>query len=381
MILFDLTATQPNSAGKRHGGGKYGEVVLKKMIERHIPLVGYYDSKQWMNPEIKDLLARHNIKLEDVSLKSLETIVSENRVSLLYSALLSKPHLTIDKCEVVVTIHGLRHLETPKDEFAKKYRKKCSIFDILRKLKKYFFAGQDPVKSSELFYTEIISKKNFHIVTVSNHTAASFKSYFPNLRNVNIPVYYSPSTVTEKVERKIYQEKYFLLVNGNRWMKNNLRAIIALDTLFSDGYLAGYRVKITGVSDCRQFRYDLKNSEKFDFLDYVDEKTLSQLFHDAYCLIYPSLNEGFGYPPLEAMCYGVPVIASPFSSIPEICGGAVMYTNPLDVYEIKNRIIQILNESCHTHFSTLALAQFELITKKQNDDLEKLVNYLETLSK
>lgn len=55
-ILFDLTATQPIGSNKRHGGGKYGEVVLRRILERGLPVACYYDSNKWLNPDMKSLL-------------------------------------------------------------------------------------------------------------------------------------------------------------------------------------------------------------------------------------------------------------------------------------------------------------------------------------
>lgn len=56
----------------------------------------------------------------------------------------------------------------------------------------------------------------------------------------------------------------------------------------------------------------IKNKSHFVLLEYVDNNVLESLYKGAYALIYPTLNEGFGYPPLEAMKYGTPVLSSPF---------------------------------------------------------------------
>ena len=54
-ILFDVTATQPIGTNKRHGGGKYGEIVLHRMLERNVPVVSYFDSNLWLNPETNEV--------------------------------------------------------------------------------------------------------------------------------------------------------------------------------------------------------------------------------------------------------------------------------------------------------------------------------------
>ena len=111
-------------------------------------------------------------------------------------------------------------------------------------------------------------------------------------------------------------------------------------------------------------------------MGYVNDADLEQLYHDAYALIYPSLNEGFGYPPLEAMHYGVPVLSSPYTSIPEVCGDANLYFNPFSVEEIAGRILQISDSQIYEIQKKKAKAQYEKITLRQNEDLDRLIDYI-----
>jgi glycosyltransferase involved in cell wall biosynthesis len=88
----------------------------------------------------------------------------------------------------------------------------------------------------------------------------------------------------------------------------------------------------------------LKNEKSFVFINYLPNDKLQLLYENAFCFIYPSLQEGFGIPPLEAMAYGTPVLASAVASITEICGDGVLYFNPYSISEIKNRVMYILND-------------------------------------
>jgi glycosyltransferase involved in cell wall biosynthesis len=65
-------------------------------------------------------------------------------------------------------------------------------------------------------------------------------------------------------------------------------------------------------------------------LPLVSDELLAEAYAGAKLFVYPSLNEGFGFPPLEAMSLGCPVLASRVSSIPEVCGDAPFYTDPVD---------------------------------------------------
>ena len=171
-------------------------------------------------------------------------------------------------------------------------------------------------------------------------------------------------------------DKYFLLVSGNRWEKNNLRAIIALDRLYTDGIISDTKTVVTGVRNASVFRYRLRNPDKFEFPGYVDDDQLAALYRDAYCFIYPTLNEGFGYPPLEAMRFGVPVLASPVTSVAEICGDGALYFNPYDIEEMQMRIIRVLNSDYHKELSSLGLKRFAAVKSRQEADLDMLIDYI-----
>ena len=76
--------------------------------------------------------------------------------------------------------------------------------------------------------------------------------------------------------------------------------------------------------------------------EWVSEEELDKLYRNASLYVFPSLYEGFGLPPLEAMARGVPVVSSNASCLPEILGDAVLYFNPLDVDDMAEKIKKAL---------------------------------------
>ncbi len=74
------------------------------------------------------------------------------------------------------------------------------------------------------------------------------------------------------------------------------------------------------------------------FTGYVDDCRLAALYGNAACFVYPSLYEGFGLPPLEAMTYGTPVIAARSASLPEVLGEAAWYIDPHDERDLAGAI-------------------------------------------
>jgi glycosyltransferase involved in cell wall biosynthesis len=93
-----------------------------------------------------------------------------------------------------------------------------------------------------------------------------------------------------------------------------------------------------------QFSED-EAKKRVRLLDYVDQRQLRSLYAGALGFVFPSLYEGFGLPPLEAMVFGVPVITSNVSSLPEICGDAALYVDPYSTDEIGAAIERVLGDA------------------------------------
>jgi len=77
----------------------------------------------------------------------------------------------------------------------------------------------------------------------------------------------------------------------------------------------------------------------------ISDGELSALYGHAHAFVFPSLYEGFGIPPLEAMSLGCPVVAAKAASIPEICDGAALYFDPLDIPDITRALERILADN------------------------------------
>lgn len=121
-LLFNLERTQPTATVKRHGGGIYGEIVFKRIVERGLPVEAVYDSSKWLNPEIEALCRDNKIPLHDLSGKSMQQLVDETKADVFYTPLQLPELARLTGCRIVSTIHGLRDLELPADKFAFRYK-------------------------------------------------------------------------------------------------------------------------------------------------------------------------------------------------------------------------------------------------------------------
>jgi glycosyltransferase involved in cell wall biosynthesis len=109
----------------------------------------------------------------------------------------------------------------------------------------------------------------------------------------------------------------YILYVGNDYPHKNLERLkLACEKIRQDG-LAHSLILITG---------------------FVSEQELDDLYKNASLFVFPSLYEGFGLPPLEAMKRGVPVVSSNLTCMPEILGDAVLYFNPLNIDDMAEKI-------------------------------------------
>ncbi|MDA1060239.1 MAG: glycosyltransferase family 1 protein [bacterium] len=156
--------------------------------------------------------------------------------------------------------------------------------------------------------------------------------------------------VLEKTLHKYHIKKEFLLYTGVwRDHKNLPRLIHAFKKLKEKNY--NLQLVITGKADPNY--PEVKNTvKKLDiegdviFPGLVEEKELIHLYNAAHIFVFPSLYEGFGLPPLEAMRCGTPVTASNNSSIPEVCGiDNALFFDPENTEDIAEKIETLYKDS------------------------------------
>lgn len=377
-ILFDLKSCQPIGNTKFHGGGKYGFVVLKRLLELAPQRIAvFYDKNAYLDETMSTMLKSCGITeyyVSDITL--YEAARKENGI--IYAPLFDRNDVP-DDISVIYTQHGLRVLEMPSDSTQKYYALEGGY--LWRKAKwmvKGFVCGCNK-RNVEKMIRQRLLRNNIDIITVSNHSKYSLQCFFPELSRREIAVFYSPSTIDESISIDGYVNsygKYYLVVSANRWIKNGYRTLKALDELFSEHPQLDGNVVVTGLSSWSQMKINIRNKKRFVLLGYVDERMLKALYHYAYLLVYGSLNEGFGYPPLEAMREGCPIVASAIASIPEVCGDAVLYFNPFLKNEIKMRIMQMENNAERDMYIQRGFDRQRMIAQKQNNDLDKLCHYI-----
>jgi glycosyltransferase involved in cell wall biosynthesis len=148
--------------------------------------------------------------------------------------------------------------------------------------------------------------------------------------------------------RERYQLNYrFVLYVGNIKPHKNLVRLIEAFSALRTGALEDLKLLIIGdeiskLPALRRAVHHHKLHKHVRFLGHVNDRTLSILYRLAAVFAFPSLYEGFGLPPLEAMASGTPVVTSNVSSLPEVTGGAAELVDPYDVASIGAGLRRVL---------------------------------------
>ncbi len=143
--------------------------------------------------------------------------------------------------------------------------------------------------------------------------------------------------------RERYQlEHGFVLYVGNIKPHKNLVRLIEAFSQIRQGPFEELKLLIIGdeiskLPALRRAVHQHKLHKHVRFLGYIPDDTLAVLYRRAEVFVFPSLYEGFGLPPLEAMASGTPVVTSNVSSLPEVAGDAAVLVDPYDVGSIVRR--------------------------------------------
>lgn len=241
----------------------------------------------------------------------------------------------VAKAKTVLTIHDLAFLKFPK-----------------------LFTSAQGQQFSRLCKQSC--HKSNTIISISASTKIDLVNLLaiPPEKITNIPLasreIFRPITKTEDsidmAARYSLFDNYILFVGTIEPRKNPMRLIQAYaqlpDYIRNDFHLvlAGGRGWLCDGVYTEPQRLGLPEGS-VKFLDYVPDEDLVYLMNGASVFVYPSLYEGFGLPPLEAMACGVPVISSNISSIPEVVGDAGILVDPYSVEELSNAIQRVLEDS------------------------------------
>ena len=262
----------------------------------------------------------------------------------------------------VVTIHDLGSLIFPQHE------------DFRRSLRAYRFR-HGLIRADQIIAVSGATSRDLQNVLNID------KSRIRVIYNAPDPIFMQSSVSEDQHERRQLEDRYqvnypYLLYAGTiRAQKNIPRLVEAFAVLRNDlsshPVYKNLRLVIIGdeLSKYPQVRRAVIQSKMESlvrFLGFVPVETLRAFYKSAAAFVFPSLYEGFGLPPLEAMACGTPVVTSNSSSLPEVVGEAAMIVNPENVFDIARGIREVLlDEVLRKRCVQLGLQQLRRFSWKQ----------------
>ncbi len=246
------------------------------------------------------------------------------------------PHsipIPVRKAKLIVTIHDLYFLKYPD------------------------MVGRDVIEDHRRLSTNYLIKVR-KIITVSDNSKKDIIELF-DVNPEKITVIYegvddifrvvNEDTSLENVRKKYRLPHEFILFIGTISPRKNPGGLIESISILRKRGLKDISLIMIGpegfkAGEVLRLIYERNIEDSVRHIGYVPYEDMPYIYNMASLLVYPSLYEGFGLPPLEAMACGVPVIASNISSIPEILGDAALLVDPYNPGEIADYIEKILND-------------------------------------
>ena len=380
-ILFDMISTQ----GFINGGAEYVirvfEELMRTIAEGMEPAEVhclFARNKEYVyldyTPDAVDgrFPATKIVFLEDAS---LEEIVGKNDIDVMFIGI-GQRYSTQDfsrlSCRVVIVIHDVYTEEIGDFDLLNKLllNNKWLIMKSIVRSKVALMLGKTRRNIDSKFIRGLGYLKNTEIVTVSEYSKNSLM-LFGNIREERIMVLYSPEKIcevsqtvqSEELKRFLeLRKKYIMIVSADRPYKNAMNALLAFKK-YRESYDDEIVILTIGLSQSL--------FEGHYCMPFLSASDLEHAYRNCHALLYPTLIEGFGYPPQEVMKYGKPVLASNVCSIPEVYGQAPVYFSPYYKSDIVFALRKLKEN--YSEYSNRSRQRYREVADRQKTDLEKLI--------
>lgn len=249
-----------------------------------------------------------------------------------------------------------------------------TIYDIIPLLHPGYFWGNFDAEFKQIVSSVRVQKD--WVLTISQSSKNDICTYLnmsPDRVFVTYPAadpfLYYPETDSEKIhvslqKYNIPEPGYFLSLATLEYRKNLRSSIMAFKKILNEPGCGDRHLVLVGTKGWKvdqlleEVAADSLLRKRVIFTGYVEDKDLSALYSGALAFLYPSLYEGFGLPPLEAMQCGVPVITSDTSSLPEVIGKAGIMVPPTDTDALAQAMLDVVdNDSLREGLQAKGLQQ------------------------
>jgi len=187
------------------------------------------------------------------------------------------------------------------------------------------------------------ARKAFKIITDSHHAKGRIVEW-ANLRPEQVVVAHCGVSERFTPEGRVFAgESPYVLYVGNQKPHKNLPRLLEAFSQLEDRIVSLFICgKAATETEALVRQHGLEGRVRF--LGNLSDDDLAAYYRGAVCLAFPSLYEGFGLPPLEAMACGTPVLTSNTTSLPEVVGGAALLVNPRSVEDIRQGLDRLISD-------------------------------------
>ncbi len=274
---------------------------------------------------------------------------NEHKESVVHVPYIAPPALK--KYKLVLTVHDLAPLVFSLNQLGRKgaYDKYHTMLlkSVIKKVD-YIIADSEYTKK------EIIRFLNFPPVKIEVIYLAADDMYRP----VKLEDY------CDIIDKKYTIKKDYIFYLGDSGYRKNVSGLIYAYHNLNDTIKSKYDLVICGNAINSKFLTNLAeklDNNKIKFIGYADKNDLPALYSAAHLFVFPTIYEGFGLPPLEAMQCGTPVISSVESSIPEVVGDAGILIDTASTNELTNSITKVIdNMDLHEELKEKSLQRIKL---------------------
>lgn len=230
--------------------------------------------------------------------------------------------------KIVITVHDMRFERYPSTYTKLRY------FFLKRVVKRSLIRCDYIITISQFTKDEIIELYGIDESKISVVWEAIDKSKF-NIKNLDL----------QSLDQKYsdFCDDFLLSVGHLEPRKNYNRLIKAFANLRDERGYKGRLVIVGKKAHDFQETLQLINEEDVIYLNFVSDDELIYLYYRSRLFLFPSIYEGFGFPPLEAAALDTASVVSNTSCIPEICGGGAVYFDPFNVDDIASKISTVIN--------------------------------------
>lgn len=383
-LLFDLITTQKYVGGSAEYVRKvfFSLLDFNSRFECGIHVVCLVDTgiKSFVYHDLApDNLRKLDVEVVDVNSSSLGEILVKYRIDKVFMGcgqLLQGYDLENVTCPVDCVIHDMC-TEEYDTNLIEDYVRLDNFFTYLRYKLHIFRHGNKVLEGDRKLFQMLRNNNRSKLITVSNYSKYSINFNY-GVPMDKIHVLYSPERILKREKNIIdvtlrnlisSKKKFYLMLSANRLMKNANKAIRAFHRFTEEKGKDCYFVTVG---------YKEKRFDNHIVIDYLSESDLANAIVNCYALVFPSFFEGFGYPPIEAMSYGKPVLCSNVTSIREVVGDAAIYFCPFYESDIF-KALMILNDDNYEEYAVKAKNNYQKIHKKQEEDLRELLSNIVSL--